>query len=375
MYTVLLVDDEPWAIEGLRMFVDWETLGFRVCGVCENGEEALSAAREAMPDVIVTDIRMPEMDGLEMIKQLNGERDERSPAEVVLLSAYGEFAFAKRAMQLGVQHYLMKPVVEEEAAEVLQQIRMRLDARQASRRTADEGGEEASLPAEAAQRMKDVLQAIEDADRDRAEDVIDRLFLEMQGRSAAWTGLFAGALAVQCSKLIRELGEDPAVLPRLRQGADTFGTDADSAGPLSARMRVLAYAEQAIGAVQAIRGRGPGSTVAEVDRYVREHYRSPLSVRGVAALFYLNPVYLGKAYHDKFGRGLLERMHDLRIAEACERLRSAAEPIGAIAEGVGYAHYRHFLQHFERRMGRKPAEYRAAGGREAGNQPARETDF
>ncbi|WP_182300293.1 helix-turn-helix domain-containing protein [Cohnella cholangitidis] len=76
----------------------------------------------------------------------------------------------------------------------------------------------------------------------------------------------------------------------------------------------------------------------------------------------MNPVYLGKAYQDKFGCGLLERMHDLRIADACEKLRGSTEPTGAIAEQVGYAHYHHFLQHFERRTGRKPAEYRESKG-------------
>lgn len=352
MYSVLLVDDEPWAIEGLQMFVDWEGLGFRICGVCENGAEALSAARELMPDVIVTDIRMPQMDGLELIGQLHGERE--APVEFVVLSAYSEFAFAKRAMQLGVHHYLLKPVIEEEAAEVLSQIRMRLDTRRTFRRKEGGGGEEASLPALAAHRMKDVLQAIEDTDRGRAAGIIDGLFRELGGRSFEWAELFAGSLAVQCSKLIRESGGDPALL--LRPCPDTSRTDA---GPISVRLRILSYAEQAIGAVQSIRERRPGSTMAEVDRYVCEHYRSSLSIRDLAARFYLNPVYLGKAYQDKFGCGLLDRMHDLRIAEACEKLRGTTDPIGVIAEQVGYAHYHHFLQHFERRMGRKPAEYRA----------------
>lgn len=359
MYSVLLVDDEPLAIEGLQMFVDWEQLGFRVCGVCENGAEALSAARESMPDVIVTDIRMPEMDGLELISQLHGERGRGAPVEIVVLSAYGEFAYAKRAMQLGVHHYLLKPVVEEEAAKVLTQIRTKLDNRRAARRNADDGGEGASLPALAAHRMKDVLQAIEDADRERAADTIDGLFRELEGRSLEWAELFAGSLTVQCGKLIRESGGDPALLLRPRPDSDTYGTDAEQA---SARMRILSFAEQAIGAVQSIRESRSGSTMAEIDRYVRDNYRSPLSIRNVAARFYLNPVYLGKAYRDKFGCGLLDRMHDLRIAEACEKLRSTTDPAGAVAEQVGYEHYRHFIQQFERRTGRKPAEYRASKG-------------
>lgn len=267
MYSVLLVDDEPFAIEGLQLFVDWEQLGFRVCGVCGNGAEALSAARELRPDVIVTDIRMPEMDGLELIMELQGKRIAH--AEFIVLSAYGEFTYAKRAMQLGVRHYLLKPIVGEEAAEVLKKVRQRLDSRRTVRRKTDGGGS-VSLTAPAARRLKESLLA-----------------------------------ARKCR---------------------------------------------------------PGSTMAEVDRYVREHYRSPLSIRDVAARFYLNPVYLGRAYQDKFGCGLLDRMHDLRIAEACEKLCGTTESIGAIAERVGYAYYRHFLQQFERRTGCKPAEYRASRG-------------
>lgn len=359
MYSVLLVDDEPFAIEGLRMFVDWETLGFRICGVCENGAEAVTAAHRLLPDVIVTDIRMPEMDGLELIGRLHGERGASS--EFIVLSAYGEFAFAKRAMQLGVRHYMMKPVIEEEAAKVLTQVRERLDTRKAIQRKADTESDEegGNLPTYAAQRMKDLVQAIEDADRGRAADVIDDLFRELAGCSSEWAELFAGSMAVQCSKLIRGMGGDPALLHR----ACLNSVEEEEAGPSelsSVWTHIRTYSEQAIRSVQSIRGSQTGGTMAEVDQFVREHYRSPLSIRDVAARFYLNPVYLGKAYQDKFGCGLLDRMHDLRIAEACEKLRDTTEAIGAIAEQVGYAYYRHFLQHFERRTGRKPADFRAS---------------
>ncbi|WP_162848327.1 response regulator [Paenibacillus nanensis] len=357
MYTVLLVDDEPLALEGLQLFVNWEQLGFRVCGACENGVEALAAARELMPDVIVTDIRMPEMDGLELIKQLSGERGGEASSEFVVLSAYGEFALAKRAMQLGVHYYLLKPIIEEEAAEVLTQIRTRLDSRRAARRKGDDGGEDASLPLIAAHLLKDVLQAIEDTDRVRAAGVIDRLFRELEGHSFEWAELFAGSLSVQCAKLIRESGGEPASLLHPGPVPDPFETDTVEA---AVRLRILSFVEQAIGAMQSIRESRACCTMHEIDRYVRENYRSPLTIRDIAARFYLNPVYLGKAYQDKFGSGLLDRMHDLRIAEACEKLRSTTEPTCVIAEQAGYAHYRHFLQHFERRIGMKPAEYRAS---------------
>jgi len=356
LYKVLLVDDEPLAIEGLQMFMEWEKYGFQVAGVCENGADALEAARRFSPDVVVTDIRMPEMDGLELIDRLR-EAGDWVP-EFVVLSAYGEFPYVKRAMQLGVLQFLLKPIVEEEAAEVLMRIRERLDTRRDARRTAGGGGE-ASIPALAARRMKDVLLAIEDADASRTADLIDDLFREMDGSPPEWAEMFAGSLAVHCGKLIRGTGGDPAAWTPT---ASHMEPRASVKEPASVQAHILSFTEQAIEAVRALRKRKPSGTMVEVDRYVREHYRSPLSIRDVAARFYLNPVYLGKAYQYNFGCGLLDRMHDLRIAEACEKLRGTTESIVAIAEQVGYAHYHHFLQHFERRMGRKPAEYRNSIG-------------
>ena len=68
MYKVVLADDETIALEGLLTLTDWEELGFQICGACENGEEALAAIVEHTPDLVITDIRMPEIDGLELIR-------------------------------------------------------------------------------------------------------------------------------------------------------------------------------------------------------------------------------------------------------------------------------------------------------------------
>ncbi|WP_219638875.1 response regulator [Cohnella sp. CFH 77786] len=350
MYSVLLVDDEPRAIEGLQLFVDWERLGFRVCGTCENGEEALETIRVKAPDVVVTDIRMPGMDGLDLIGRLRAESD--SAPEIVVLSAYGEFAYAKRALQLGVRHYLLKPIIGEEAAEVLGEVRSRLE----SRRSGAAGGEaeweareaEDELPAWAIREVNGILEAIESLDRTHAAERLRGLFAELGSRSPAWSGLIADHLAIQCVKLVQVLGGDPSGLGR--------GPGSSAGGPEG----LIAFAELTIEAVRAGRDRKPGGLLSEVDRFLREFYRDSLTIKQVAARFYVNPVYLGKAYQEKFGRGMLDRIHDLRIEEACRLLRETNRQTGDIASRVGYAQYNHFLHHFEKRTGLKPAEYRAA---------------
>ncbi|WP_019909423.1 response regulator transcription factor [Paenibacillus sp. HW567] len=127
MYKVVLADDETISLEGLRTLTDWEELGFEICGACENGEEALSAAAECSPDLVITDIRMPGMDGLELIKRIRQMHMEQ-PVFIVL-SGYDEFEYARTALRYGVRHYLLKPVVEAEWEKALASITDELEAR------------------------------------------------------------------------------------------------------------------------------------------------------------------------------------------------------------------------------------------------------
>lgn len=117
MLKVLLVDDEPLAIEGMKNIIKWEKIGYKICGVAEDGEEAISIIRKTKPDVVVTDIRMPVLDGLELISLVKKRID--SNIKFIILSGYSEFEYAKKAMEFGVKHYLLKPVFEEEMQQVL----------------------------------------------------------------------------------------------------------------------------------------------------------------------------------------------------------------------------------------------------------------
>ncbi|AIQ40828.1 response regulator [Paenibacillus sp. FSL R7-0297] len=127
MYKVVLADDETIALEGLRTQTDWEELGFEICGACENGEEALAAIVQNSPDLVITDIRMPGIDGLELIGRVCSLQMEQ-PIFIVL-SGYGEFEYARTAIRYGVRHYLLKPVVEAEWDKVLTDITDELELR------------------------------------------------------------------------------------------------------------------------------------------------------------------------------------------------------------------------------------------------------
>ena len=105
MYNILIVDDEPIVKIALRSILPWEEYGFFICGTAGNGLEALSLVEKQHPDVIITDLKMPGMDGLELIRTL---KEKKYPGEILVLSNYEDFDSVRSALLLGAADYLLK---------------------------------------------------------------------------------------------------------------------------------------------------------------------------------------------------------------------------------------------------------------------------
>ena len=104
---VFLVDDEFLQRALVKKTVDWNSLGMEICGEAEDGEEALKKILEEKPDILIMDINIPYMNGIEVSKKVKVIFPE---IQVIILTAYGEFEYAQNAISLGVQEYLLKPV-------------------------------------------------------------------------------------------------------------------------------------------------------------------------------------------------------------------------------------------------------------------------
>jgi two-component system response regulator YesN len=119
MRKVVVVEDEELVRKGIVLTVDWAALGCAVAGEAANGEEGLALIRALQPDLVVTDIRMPRMDGIEMLRTL---RQEGSRCCVILLTAYSDFHYAQAALKLGAADYLLKPFEDGELEAAVQRV-------------------------------------------------------------------------------------------------------------------------------------------------------------------------------------------------------------------------------------------------------------
>lgn len=134
MYKIVLVDDERWALVYLEKIFSRNDLSFEVVGTASSSAIAANVVRKIKPDVIITDVQIPNMSGLELLRQL---REDGYNGEAVIVSAYQEFNYAKEAFRYGVFDYCVKPIGRDAAEDLLKQLAVRL--REKEKGTCPEG--------------------------------------------------------------------------------------------------------------------------------------------------------------------------------------------------------------------------------------------
>ena len=134
LYRIILVDDEEEVRKSMIKKLDWEAAGFQVVGDAENGQEALEMIEQLEPDVLMTDIRMPYMDGLELVRRI---RQKYPSMKVLIFSGFDDFEYAQQAITLNVTEYILKPVNVEELTEILSRVKIKLDQEIEERRNVD----------------------------------------------------------------------------------------------------------------------------------------------------------------------------------------------------------------------------------------------
>lgn len=124
MLKVFLVEDESLIREGLRDKIPWEQYGYRFVGEAADGEMALPLIRKTRPDVLITDIKMPFMDGLSLSKIVSGEFPRM---KIIIISGYDDFEYAREAIEVGVDQYLLKPIVRTKLRKVLLELKEKIE--------------------------------------------------------------------------------------------------------------------------------------------------------------------------------------------------------------------------------------------------------
>ncbi len=348
---IMIVDDEPEIVDGLEIILRSRSPEYRVVGKARDGLEGFDRAIETHPDIIITDIRMPQASGLDMIRDIEAYE---SRVEFILISGYADFEYARQAMAYGVHYFLTKPVDEEALFAAIEKIR-------AARLSPDTYTEMTDLfPEEALQRLEEDMVT---QDWESLRKTVSGLFRILRAHQAEISGENLRLLSLNL--VLYGTRKYPYASLRIN---NYLGKNVLSARSVS-RMSTLYELENWTfnllkGAGELLESEnmnGRRDLIAEAKAYIQEHFTGNITLNEIAEKFYVNPYYFSQLFKKKTGTTYQKYLTELRIRRAEALLRTTDLRIYEICEQVGYTDPNYFSRLFERSTGRKPAAYRAEG--------------
>ncbi len=369
---VLIVDDEPFITQGLTLLIDWEKEGFEIAACLENGSQALDFLEKNEVDVVLTDIRMPECSGLELMEQAKSR--ELTNAYFVIMSGYDDFGYAQQAIRMGCLDYLLKPVDPDELTEIMRKISHAEEEKQAEQQRLAEI-ESAYLGRNMVAKligtydsgrytritynelMDELVQAIELDDVRKIHDLVYEFYIEVKEKNLAeeTVNFNISYLLYQLIRIATE--QDPEVN---HEEIMTFISESSFERSLvwgNSECMISFCCEYAKYITQ-LRSQSAHSVLNDVEKEIREHYAENISLRELSRKLYINNAYLGQMFKKKYGVSFKDYLTDYRINQAAKMLVSSDRKIIDIAEDVGYKDSDYFVQKFIERMGCTPSKYR-----------------
>ncbi|MCY8036903.1 response regulator [Bacillus paralicheniformis] len=381
MYKVLLADDERIILDGISSMIEWSSFETSLIGAAQNGIDAYRLIMEERPDIVISDIKMPGMGGLELIEKVS--RDYPS-IRFILLTGFGQFEYAKKAMSYGVRHYLLKPCNESHIIDSLQSVIGELKKEESAQKVKNDL--EMMKPHLMKQMLKELVTGsrIEDETclRFFSEQKVIRLILfsvrdgddkdYAQGvESIADEVLNGSFIASACVQQVLVCAVDgkvaPAVLEEKMKSVQELSrhllqfepeASLSESGSISeaSAMYEKAYAQivQHEGETSVLIGR-------MLDLIEKEASNPKLSLKWAARnMLYMNPDYLGKLFKQETGERFSSYVAKVRIEKAIAKMKKSKNTaIGALAEELGFGHNpKYFSLVFKKYTGLTPSEFR-----------------
>ena len=416
MLRILLVDDEPLVLIGLQGMLEWEKLGYTICGTARNGRQALELIEREKPDIVVADVKMPLMDGLTLARTCR----ERGPLPAfIMLTSFEEFDYIKQAMGAGVVDYLVKLDLTPE------------NLQSALARAAEKVKKERALLGElpVQEDLSESVRTYQERffvrlyaglfqDEDELRQSLRHMEIDLQSDSWLVASCILCAntemppaqqlkLSFSCARMLENTLQN--YLPCYVTGADVLrcnvlfcltekqcqnyravlrpllerasqilynyftvrllwavGRPTNALLGLARRCRENAHLqpllteENSIQFVEVSDGdatAGKMQVVAQVQEYIRNHLSEKLTLADVAAVFNFSPNYLSQLFGKYGDSGFVEYITETRIAAAKEMLERGDKKVYEIAEELGFESSFYFSKVFKKVTGLSPREY------------------
>lgn len=396
---VLLADDEAIILEGLKLLIDWKEEGFEIVGTASNGLQALKLIDELKPAIVISDIRMPEMTGLELLERVRNEK--KSDVSFIFLTGYDSFDYAREAIRYHALDYLLKPIRREELLTVLHRAKDVQEAIEEKKErsytsdsarnenTATDGAQTFGAVPETisfrsmADLFKDFSATEENAktsylwlqqglsvdktvldelvnavERNCENDIrqgVSRLSIEIRKAGDGAVGMIVNYLLFELLHVAKQINQEVDQEEVLRYTCETALPDICNETTDEAIAKVfLDYAEY----LSELKGNDSEDILSKVESDIRKNYKDNLTLKDFSEKYYINASYLGQLFKAKYEKSFKSFLHTVRIEKAEELLINTDMKIYNIAEEVGYKDTDYFINHFIAEKGCTPTKFR-----------------
>lgn len=356
MKQVLLVDDEVLIRESMRDIVDWAGLGMEVAGCVSNGIEALECIGNRQIDIMITDIKMPYMNGLDLLDKLF---HQGSSIIAIILSGYDDFRFAQQAIRYSVVDYLLKPVKLNELYDTLRSISARLDTSpDALLSSAEELTRFRTFHQKNLQTLRrSMSEAVCNGDQKEIEGTCEQFccLFEENGYS---TGLFVRSVLHTLYQVANDLShlngeefnetldlQEMRILSSLTSFSEIRSRFLQDICDMATHIDLKNIQQR-----QAIR-----FTLQTIHR---EYGNQRLNLSDLAEAYGITPNYLSSLFRKELGVTFSAYVESYRIEKAKKLLRDGTEKIYEVAEAVGYPDAHYFSKIFKEHVGKTPQDFR-----------------
>jgi len=400
MWKVLIADDEPKIRRGLRASVERLRPDMKVVAEAEDGETALALVENEKPDILMIDIRMPFLNGLELIERINQVHRD---CVIIVVSGHDEFEYAKRALQLKVFEYVLKPVPSEMLASVLERAEAELAGTRRQNKYIEWAHEqlERNMPLLREQFLRDWVKGF--LSRSEIEERTAFLGIEIPAKfSMAVIHVVERFLAIDPAKekerrlllfAVRKVVEEAfqqflplavfqdehdniVAIAACAGGSDWVEAVArieSDAGRSLCQALILAQKPIPEGAegvpdtyealtAEVARKSSYRTFVVLAQKFIDANYgQTELSLEEVASAVGISPGYLSRLLKQETGLSFIEYITRVRVTNAVQLMNDPAMKIYEVAEAVGYQSQHYFSRAFKKVFGRPPVEYRKGG--------------
>lgn len=363
MLRLIIVDDETEAREGLIELIDWSANGIRVVGSASDGRTALELIRQEKPDIVLIDIQMPSLSGLQVIQQT---QEDGLDVSYVIVSGHDEFSYAQQACALHVHEYLLKPFRPQDVLQSVQRAIDRIEAVRSLQTPAREsdfftfycetmeqesGGGRVRINYPA-QEERAVIKALQSGNASDAAWQFG-LFLKKVVAQNETTGAVVNCSLMFYMELHRLLMER-----RLSFQCNHFSSVRWDGGDTVAALKQALLESLSDVCRQINSQKGAAPLVRSAVQYINEHFREELTLDSVAKEVFASPAYLSSQFKQSVGVNFVDYIHQCRIDCAKQMLSTMDLSVSAVSEYVGYVSPKYFAQVFKKFVGITPAQFR-----------------